>query len=148
FQLGLTVTGALVKGLLLAVLMSAVSHGLFPETQSAQPQSPPTAIPDEQTPRIALRAPLIAMPALLLGMNDPASYMPIIMKSVSLGRQSCVTSARGAARELLGSTLLGGLLAIVFWFALKLFVNLWMFYLWMLLFGLLVGRKLYRISPT
>jgi hypothetical protein len=36
----------------------------------------------------------------------------------------------------------------VFWFALRLFVDLWMFYLWMLLFGLLVGRKLYRISPT
>jgi hypothetical protein len=81
-------------------------------------------------------------------MSDPASYMPIIMKSVSLGRQSCTTSARGAARELLGSTLLGGLLAIVFWFALRLFVNLWMFYLWMLLFSLLVARKLHRLSET
>jgi hypothetical protein len=74
--------------------------------------------------------------------------MPIIMKSVSLGRQSCTTSARGAARDLLGSTLLGGLLAIVFWFSLRLFVNIWMFFLWMLLFGLLVGRKLHRISQT
>ncbi|MFC0398835.1 DUF2955 domain-containing protein [Paraburkholderia rhizosphaerae] len=148
FQLGLTVTGALVKGLLLAVLMSAVSHALFPEQQSVRPPGEAKAITDEAARRIALRAALIVMPAWLLAMNDPASYMPIIMKSVSLGRQSCVISARGAARELLGSTLLGGLLAIVFWFALKLFVDLWMFSLWMLLFGLLIGRKLYRISPT
>ena len=61
---------------------------------------------------------------------------------------SCCTTARGAARELLGSTLLGGLLAIAFWFSLRFFVHLWMFFLWMLLFGLLVGRKLYGISPS
>ncbi|VVN16218.1 hypothetical protein PS619_04083 [Pseudomonas fluorescens] len=73
--------------------------------------------------------------------------MPIIMKSVNLGQQSTVTSARSAGRELLGSTLLGGLLAIIFWFALGLFVNLWMFFLWMLLFGLLLARKLYGLSP-
>ncbi len=105
-------------------------------------------MPDGQAARIALRAALVVMPAYLLAITDPASYMPIIMKSVSLGRQSCTTTARSAARDLIGSTLLGGLLAIAFWFALKLFVHLWMFYLWMLLFGLLVGRKLYRISPT
>jgi hypothetical protein len=105
-------------------------------------------MPDDQAVRIALRAALVVMPAYLLAMADPASYMPIIMKSVSLGRQSCTTTARSAARDLIGSTLLGGLLAIVFWFALRLFVDLWMFFLWMLLFGLLVGRKLYRISTT
>jgi DUF2955 family protein len=148
FELGVTVVGALVKGLLLAVLMSAVSHGLFPEPLSQRSQGGSTALPDEQARRIALRAALVVMPAWLLAMNDPASYMPIIMKSVSLGRQTCTTSARGAARELLGSTLLGGVLAIVFWFSLRLFVNLWMFYLWMLLFGLLVARKLYRLSAT
>jgi hypothetical protein len=37
---------------------------------------------------------------------------------------------------------------MAFWFALRLFVNIWMFYLWMLLFGLLAGRKLFRLSPT
>jgi hypothetical protein len=102
----------------------------------------------DQAARIALRAALVVMPAYLLAMTDPASYMPIIMKSVSLGRQSCTTTARGAARELIGSTLLGGLLAILFWFALKLSVHLWMFFLWMLLFGLMVGRRLYGIRMT
>lgn len=147
-QLAATVVGALVKGLSLAVLASAVSHAVLPE--AAGVPAPPTAraIPADEATRIALQAALVVMPAWLLAMNDPASYMPVIMKSVSLGRQSCSTSARGAARELLGSTAMGGLLAVACWFALRLFVNLWTFSLWMLLFGLLVARKLYRISPT
>ncbi|MBC8751184.1 MULTISPECIES: DUF2955 domain-containing protein [Paraburkholderia] len=148
FQLAMTVVGALVKGLLLAILVSAFSHCVFPEPVSERPKPPHRIMSDDHATLIALRAALVVMPAWLLAMSDPASYMPIIMKSVSLGRQSCGTSARGAARELLGSTLFGGLLAILFWFSLRLFVNIWMFFLWMLLFGLLVGRKLYRISQT
>ncbi|CAD6516708.1 DUF2955 domain-containing protein [Paraburkholderia metrosideri] len=148
FELGVTVVGALVKGLLLAVLVSVLTHWLFPEPASTRPQPAPQVMPGGHAERIALRAALVVMPVYLLAMTDPASYMPIIMKSVSLGRQSCTTTARSAARELIGATLLGGLLAIVFWFALRLFVHLWMFFLWMLLFGLLVGRKLYGISPT
>ena len=148
FQLAATVVGALVNGLVLAVVMSAVVHRLFPEPVSARPQPAAPVMPDGLAVRVALRAALVVMPVYLLAVTDPASYMPIIMKSVSLGRQSCTTSARSAARDLIGSTLLGGLLAVAFWFALRLFVDLWMFFLWMLLFGLLVGRKLYRISPT
>ncbi|MEX3935350.1 DUF2955 domain-containing protein [Paraburkholderia phymatum] len=148
FELAMTVVGALVKGLLLAVLVSALTHGLLPEPMSARPQPAPRTIPDDQAAYIALRAALVVMPAYLLAMTDPAGYMPIIMKSVSLGRQSCTTTARSAARDLIGSTLLGGLLAIAFWFSLRLFVHLWMFFLWMLLFGLLVGRKLYALSQT
>jgi hypothetical protein len=151
-QLAATVVGALVKGLLVALLASALSHAIFaePAIERTPTRQPPQGRmePDGRAVRSALRAALVVMPAWLLAMTDPAAYMPIIMKSVSLGRQSCTTSARDAARELLGSTLIGGLLAIVFWFALRLFVNLWMFYLWMLLFGLLAGRKLYRLSPT
>ena len=148
FQLAVTVVGALVQGLVLAVVVSAVVHRLFPEPMSARRQPAAPVMPNDLAVRVALRAALVVMPVYLLAMTDPASYMPIIMKSVSLGRQSCTTSARSAARDLIGSTLLGGLLAVAFWFALRLFVDLWMFFLWMLLFGLLVGRKLYRISPT
>ena len=39
-------------------------------------------------------------------------------------------------------------MAILFWCALSLFVNLWMFFLWMLLFGLLAARKLYGLAKT
>ncbi|CAD6512274.1 DUF2955 domain-containing protein [Paraburkholderia sabiae] len=146
-QLAATVVGALAKGLLLAVLISALVHKLFPEHAGARPPAP-RALSEERAASIALRAALVVMPAYLLAMTDPASYMPIIMKSVSLGRQTCTTTARHAARDLIGSTLLGGVLAIAVWFALRLFVDLWMFFLWMMLVGLLVGRKLEGLSPT
>ncbi|HWT38769.1 MAG TPA: DUF2955 domain-containing protein [Paraburkholderia sp.] len=147
-QLAATVVGALAKGLLIAVLVSVLMHKLFPEHAGARPPPAPRAMSGERAAAIALRAALVVMPAYLLAMTDPASYMPIIMKSVSLGRQTCTTTARHAARDLIGSTLLGGFLAIAVWFALRLFVHLWMFFLWMMLVGLLVGRKLDGLSPT
>lgn len=147
FELALMVIGALVKGLLLAVIVVTVSHGLFPEPAHAPPAAAPT-LPAGEVDRVALRATLIVLPAFLLALIDPASYLPIILKAVSLGQQGCATTARNAGRELLGSTLLGGVLAILFWCALSLFVHVWMFFLWMLLFGLVLARKLYALSPT
>jgi hypothetical protein len=148
FELAAMVIGALVKGLLLAVVVVALSHGLFPDPPNAPSPPPAPPLPAEEVSRIALRATLIVLPAFLLALIDPAGYLPIILKAVSLGQQSSTTNARNAGRELLGSTLLAGLLAILFWSALSLFVHLWMFFLWMLLFGLVLARKLYALSPT
>ena len=148
FTLAATVIEALVKGLIVAVLMLNLCHWLLPEASLAPAPPPAPVLPLPQASRMALRATLVVLPAFLLALTDPLGYMPIILKSVSLGRQSCVKEAHGAARELLGSTLLGGALAIAFWCALSLFVSLWMFFLWMLLFALLIGRKLYRLSQT
>ena len=148
FELAMAVIGALVKGLLLAVVIVGLSHVLFPEPANSPAPPPAPALPAEDVPRVAMRATLIVLPTFLLVLIDPASYLPIILKAVSLGQQSTTTRTHHAGRELLGSTLLGGLLAVLFWCALSLFVHLWMFFLWMLLFGLLVARKLYRLHPT
>ncbi|NUT77415.1 DUF2955 domain-containing protein [Pseudomonas sp. C1C7] len=147
FDLALTVIQALVAGLLLAVMSGVVSHGLYPEPDNAPPAPAAPQIAADEVDRVALRATLIVMPAFLLALINPASYLPIVLKAVSLGQQSSTTSARSAGRELVGSTLLGGLLAVGFWNALGLFVHLWMFFLWMLLFALLLARKLYGLSP-
>lgn len=148
FELAMAVIGALVKGLLLAVVIVGLSHVLFPEPANSPAPPPAPALPAEDVPRVAMRATLIVLPTFLLVLIDPASYLPIILKAVSLGQQSTTTRTHHAGRELLGSTLLGGLLAVLFWCALSLFVHLWMFFLWMLLFGLLMARKLYRLHPT
>ena len=148
FALALEVIVALVKGLFLAVTALTISHWLFPDPASAPPAKPDPSLTPTESSWLALRATLVVLPTFLLAMIDPASYLPIIMKAVSLGQQSCATSARTAGQELLGSTLLGGLMAILFWCALSLFVNLWMFFLWMLLFGLLAARKLYGLART
>ncbi|MNQ29157.1 hypothetical protein D3C85_424670 [compost metagenome] len=148
FALALEVIVALVKGLFLAVTALTISHWLFPDPASAPAAKPGPSLTPTESSWLALRATLVVLPTFLLAMIDPASYLPIIMKAVSLGQQSCATSARTAGQELLGSTLLGGLMAILFWCALSLFVNLWMFFLWMLLFGLLAARKLYGLALT
>ncbi len=148
FGLALAMINALAQGLLLAVLALWIGHQLFPEPPGAPPAPAVAAMSAADADWIALRATLVVMPAYLLALIDPSSYLAIILKAVSLGQQSCSTTARTAARELLGSTLLGGLLAILFWWALGLFVHLWMFFLWMLLVGLLVARKLYGLRPS
>ena len=148
FELAMAVIGALVKGLLLAVVMVGLSHVLFPESANSPAPPPAPGLLAEDVPRVAMRATLIVLPTFLLVLIDPVSYLPIILKAVSLGQQSTTTRTHHAGRELLGSTLLGGLLAVLFWCALSLFVHLWMFFLWMLLFGLFVARKLYRLHPT
>jgi hypothetical protein len=148
FGLALLVIGALTKGLLLTLLVLMVSHWLFPEPANSPQPPTPAPLPANQASWVALRAALVVLPAYLLALIQPASYMPIIMQAVNLGQQSCTTSAKDAGRLMLGSTLLGGLLAMLFWSALGLFVHLWMFYLWMLLFSLLVARKLFAVSPS
>ena len=139
--------GVIHQAALLAVLALWVGHALFPEPPgaTAAPAAPPLS---EEADWLALQATLVVMPAYLLALIDPSAYLAIILKAVSLGQQSSGTPVRTAIRELLGSTLLGGLLAILFWWALGLFVHLWMFFLWMLLVGLLLARKLHGLRPS
>lgn len=150
--LGQTVIEALIKAVLLTTLCVAFSHWLFPEPPGQVAAAKPTPLANARSAWIALRAMLVVMPAWLLALIDPTSYMPLVMKSVNLGQQVCSTSARDAGRELLGSTLLGGALAIAFWMLLSILPHLWLFFLLMLLFALLLARRLYqlvanRLSP-
>lgn len=143
--LGQTVVEALVKATLLASLCIALSHWLFAEPPSAQTAPPATPLPKTRADWVALRAVLVVLPAWLLALINPASNMPLVMKAVSLGQQTCDLDARHAGRELLGSTLLGGALAILFWTLLSLCPQLWLLVLLMLLFLLLLARRLYRL---
>ena len=143
--LGQEVVTALCKAVLLTTLCVAVSHWLFPEPVGLAPAAKAAAMGQARASWIALRAMLVVLPAWLLALIDPASYMPLVMKSANLGQQVCGTSARDAGRELLGSTLLGGALAIVFWGLLSILPHLWLFFLLMLLFILLLARRLYRL---
>lgn len=148
FTLALSVVEALAKGMLLAVLGAVVAHVLFPEPADAPTPPAPARLDAGEVNWIALRATLVVMPAFLLALIAPDQFMPLIMKAMSLGQQTCETRARHAARELVGSTLLAGLLAILLWGGLSLFVHLWMFFLWTLLFILWQARRLYQAVPN
>jgi len=65
------------------------------------------------------------------------------MKSVLLGQQGSVVSARSAGRELLGSTFTAGIAAVLFWGLLKLSPTLWM-----LLFTTYFAAKIFAVIPS
>lgn len=129
-----------------AVVCQWLVYPLFPEDSS--PPAPPPATEPLQSSWLALRATLIVFPSYLLVLSNPAAYAPIIMKSVALGQQASETDVRVAGRELLGSTLLAGILAILMWFCLKLAPNLWMYFLWALAFGMYVIAKFYGVLAS
>lgn len=147
FQAGTIVLKAILMGMALAILCQWIVYPFFPEAETIQAKKTKDA--DRPSSRwLAWRATLIVMPAYLMALTNPAMYMPIVMKSVSLGQQSEVLSARNAGKELLGSTFFGGCFAVLFWVALSIEVNLWMFALWMALSGLFFASKLYAVLPS
>ncbi|MFM1892284.1 MAG: hypothetical protein RLZ44_1361 [Pseudomonadota bacterium] len=153
FEVAAVVIQALVIGIVLAIVCHWLVYPWFPEDATPARPKQPAGGGQANASWLAVRATLIVLPAYLAALANPAAYMPLIMKSVSLARQDSVSSARHAGRELLGSTFLGGCCAVLFWFGLKLCPSLWLFFLWMALFGLYFAAKRYgvfgsRFSPS
>jgi hypothetical protein len=148
--LAVTVIQALALAVAVAIMSQWLLYPFFPEDcPAASSKDQSDQLPSLPSANwIAFRSTLIVMPAYILVLTNPAMYLAVIMKTVNLSQQSTILNARDAGRELLGSTLVGGLLAVLFWFALDLVTNLWMFSLWMLLFALYIASKLYRVTPT
>ena len=149
FAIATSVIQALVIGISVAVICHWIVYPFFPE-DPAPAASKPSPKPDgsatgEQSNWIALRSMIIVMPAYLLVLTNPGAYMPVIMKTVLLSQQSSMIDAKSAGRELLGSTFLAGLFAMLFWAALGIWTNLWMFFLWMMLFSLYFSCKIFGL---
>ena len=142
---------AVIEALVLAVVISVICqwlvYPLFPEDPGT-PEPPAGKVDNEHALWISLRTTLIVIPVYLVCLTNPMIYTALILKSVSLGQQSTVVDTKAAAKVLLGSTLMGGVLAILFWFALKLNVSLWMFFLWMLLTGMGIAAKVYGLRAS
>ncbi len=148
FTLATTVIQSLIFGISLAVLCHWLVYPWFPEDPASPAKSPAESSTSEQSNWIALRGMLIVLPVYLLALTNPAMYLAIIMKAVALAQQSSLIDTRSAGRELLGSTFLGGCFAILFWMLLGVSTSLWMFFLWMLLFGVYFSSKIYQLIPT
>jgi len=149
YALATTVIQSLVLGLVISIVCSWLVYPWFPEDPAGEQPPAASASSEEQSTWIALRAALIVLPVYFLTLTNPLIYMPTLMKSVSLGQQGSLVDARSAGRELLGSsTFLAGCFAVLFWGLLGLSTNLWMFFWWMLLFGVYFASKLYRLIAT
>lgn len=144
YALGKLVVDALVLGLVTTVVCQWLVYPFFPEPAAATVSEEAPVSADSST-WLAIRATLIVMPAYLLALTNPSQYLMTIMKSVSLGQQASMVDARHAGRELIGSTFIGGIMAVVFWKLLSIHPTLWMYFLWMLAFALYAGCKLFGL---
>ncbi len=162
YSLSTTIIQALVSGIIVAAMSHHFVNLFFPEDAAKPPEKPQSDETDAidsqdesseikgavQSNWIAIRSTLIVFPSYLLLLSNPMAYMPIVLKAVLLTQQASTMDARSAGKELIGSTLLGGLFAVLFWFALGLWTNLWMFFLWMLLFSLYFSCKIYQLIAS
>ena len=141
-------SATLAVGVLVGALVDALSAALFPDPPM-QAGATPAARADREAARwIALRGTLIVMPVFVLALTDPSFYLAAIMKTVALGQQAGDTDARSAGRELVGSTLMGALIALAAWSGLSLWPNLWMLVLWLMAAALWAGSGLFGVRQT
>ncbi|WP_373973822.1 DUF2955 domain-containing protein [Chitinibacter sp. SCUT-21] len=138
---------SLAGGVLLASFCSMLAHLTLPDLAPA-PSKPKPAPSDVAASWLALQGVVIIVPVLLLALANPALYLAAIMKTATLGQQASRVHAKEAARELLGSTLLGALLASLIWAGLSLSPTLWMFTLWVALAFLWMALRFYRVAPS
>ncbi len=141
---------AIIATMALSVLLAVVSqwlvYPLFPEDSAAAP--PPAPVAPLRGDWLSLRATLVVLPAFLLTLTNPVTYLPLTVKSILLGREASEVSLRNATREMLGSTALGGVFAVALWSLLSLAVNLWFFTGWTILFALYCAARTYGASAS
>jgi Protein of unknown function (DUF2955) len=139
----------LAVGVSVGVLVSAVSHSLFPDPPEpgAAAGAAARVSPDEAA-WIALRATLIVMPVFVLALTNPSFYLAAVMKTVALAQQAGETNARSAGRELVGATLMGAAIAAAVWTGLSIWPSLWMLILWLMAASLWIGSAMFGVRRT
>jgi hypothetical protein len=145
--LAMALAQAIALGIGIGALVSTFSHALFPDEPGAAAARPAGATP-QAARRGALQATLIVMPVFVLALTNPVFYLMAIMKTVALSQQAGTVNARSAGQELVGSTLMGALMAVVVWFGLKLLPNLWMLVLWIVAAAFWGGARAFGVKPS
>jgi len=150
YDLATAIIQSLMLGIIIAVLCQSLVYPFFPENEIAPKKEAKERNAKNTVPSnwIAIRSTLIVLPAYFVVLSNPGMYMPIMLKSVLLSQQSSTLGTKNAAKELIGSTFSGGVFAVLLWMFLGIWPNLWMFFLWMLLFNLYFACKIYRLISS
>jgi hypothetical protein len=137
---GLILLQLMVLATVLAVIIAHVAHALLPETE---PPPPRPAATTADAAWIGLRSALIMLPPLLMALNNPGTYIMLLMKGAQLSQQVQATDTRVMARELVLSTVTGGALAMAIWWVLGMWPALPLLVLLLMLATLLLARPMY-----
>lgn len=143
-------TGGLISGSLAAFFFVWLAHCLFPEPKresDGTPQSP--TAPEPPAPAVALhsamRSTVIVVPIFLwlLFSSETAGFAVVLIKVATMGQQTGLENTRAAGRDLLQSTLVGGVAAMIVWNVLQIWPTTLIFSLLFLLCGLVIGPKVF-----
>jgi hypothetical protein len=143
----------IVAATVIALVISRLSHGLFPEGPANQ-QDPAEQDSPLPTPAVSnagwigVRAALIMAVPILLALQNPGAYVMLLMKGALLARQVETASARSAGWELIGSTLAGGVAALIFWAVISLWPNLLILAFGFGVISFFIARWMYAVVPN
>ena len=147
--LAIALAKAVGLGFVIGAFVSGVSHALFPDPPEPPKGAAPKASVGADAARWhALQATVVIVPVFVVALTNPALYLATLMKTAMVGQQVGATNAASAGRELVGSTLMGALMAVVVWFGLSMWPTLWMLALWIVAVTLWAGARMFRVRPS
>jgi hypothetical protein len=146
-DIAIGLTSGLLVSTVIAFPLVWLSYALVPDREAQrQPPKAKVAPPDRQIViRSALRSTAIVLPAFywLLLTSETAAYAAVLIKIATMGQQCSLESARVAGRELMWSTFIGGIAAILIWNVLQIWPTVLIYSLLFLLCGLIMGPRIF-----
>ena len=148
-SLAMALAKAVGAGIVIGAFVNVLSHALFPDPPQPAKDAVPGAKVDAQAAGWrAFQATVVIMPVFVVALTNPALYLAAIMKSAMVGQQASATDARSAGREMVGSTVMGAVMAAAVWFGLSMLPTLWMLVLWIVAAALWAGVRMFRVRPS
>jgi len=141
---GMTVGGF--AGMGFVWLAHAILPDPPPDPSAAQKRPTPPPPPDARVAaRIALRSTMIVLPLAIwfLFSASSATYAVIMIKVATMGPQAEAEKRREMGRSFIGSTVIGGVAAIVIWNILRIWPSLTLYSLLIGLMCLIMGPKIF-----
>ena len=143
----LIITGGLIVGAIIAFLFIWLAYALFPERLATMPPAKPKAAvrATSEVVRGALRSSSIVLPVMLwfLFASETSAYAAVLIKVATMGQQTSLEGTRAAGRDLMLSTLIGGIAALIIWNVLQIWPSLLIYSLLFLLCGLMLGPRIF-----
>lgn len=143
----LMISGGLIVGSIIAFLFVWLAYAIFPDPFAvASPAKPETtARTTSAIVRGALRSSSIVLPVMLwfLFATETSAYAAALIKVATMGQQTSMEGTRAAGRDLLLSTVIGGIAALIIWNVLQIWPSLLIYSLLFLLCGLMLGPQIF-----
>ncbi len=146
--------GGMALALAIVPLFLWIAHAVFPEipmpkqgaktVEKAPPEKkkPPSSV----IAHFALRPVIVVAPVFLFILSTPngSDYIAMLIKAATLAAQANVASTTKACKEMILSTIVGGLIAVGIWELTRMWPSLAWYVLLHVIAALFVGRKMFK----